>query len=190
MGSRGSSKRRRESGTRVLSASEFDNYVNKNQTDVIYRGFSAQSKESEQKYISDMQNGLATMSGEQTSGVGRGLYFSLDKSYAEGYVQRRRTELNQNYGTTVVATIKKGAKIASHNDVNDLQLKKSEEASSYTKNIWSKGLSEKEIKKAYAKMDKLEHMDIGTYARSKGYDAMYYGGDVIVLNQKVLIYKK
>lgn len=56
---------------------------------------------------------------------------------------------------------------------------------------FARGTSPEEGKRLGMKSDALRNMDIGTYAKSKGYDALKTAfGETVVLNQKKIIYRR
>ena len=171
--------------TLQFSEKEFNNYVNKNETEVWYRGYSANTKRELEEQIEQMLKGLARISEEETSATGKGLYFTKKINEAENYSKIR----DKKYGEVITATLKKEAKIADHEQLNKLYSQKTREANDLSNKIWETN-DVKVQKELNEKVKELRNMDIGTYAKSKGYDAIEAGFDeYVVLNQKMLIYK-
>ena len=171
--------------TLQFTEKEFADYVKKYETEVWYRGYSANTKKELEEQAEQMLKGLARVSGEETSATGRGLYFTKKKNEAENYSKIR----DKKYGEVITATLKKEAKIADHEQLNKLYSQKTREANDLSNKIWETN-DIKIQKELNEKVKELRNMDIGTYAKLKGYDAIEAGFDeYVVLNQKMLIYK-
>ena len=171
--------------TLQFSEKEFDDYVKKYETEIWYRGYSANTKKELEEQTEQMLKGLARISGEETSATGKGLYFTKKIKEAENYSKIR----DKKYGEVITATLKKEAKIADHEQLNKLYSQKTREANDLSNKIWETN-DVKIQKELNEKVKELRNMDIGTYAKLKGYDAIEAGFDeYVVLNQKMLIYK-
>lgn len=171
--------------TLQFTEKEFNDYVKKNETEVWYRGYSANTKKELEEQTEQMLKGLARVSGEETSATGKGLYFTKKIKEAENYSKIR----DKKYGEVITATLKKEAKIADHEQLNKLYSQKTREANDLSNKIWETN-DVKVQKELNEKVIELRNMDIGTYAKLKGYDAIEAGFDeYVVLNQKMLIYK-
>ena len=167
MGGRGSGSNM-GSGTTSMSPAQFDRYVRDNGTEVMYRGYS-----------------------EGTSASGKGLYFANNEAEASGYVTRRQSEQGHQYGNVATATLRKDTKIADQNTLNSLRQQKGDEATGLMRRAFARGTSPEEGERLGKQSDALRNMDIGTYAKSKGYDALKTAfGETVVLNQKKIIYRK
>lgn len=179
-----------EDKTTVYSEKEFENYVKNNKTEVWYRGYSATSEEELKSQTESMLNGIARLSEDNKSASGKGLYFTKNKDDAKGYAKQRMNEGGRKFSNVIIATLKKTAKFATHDILNELYSQKSKEVAEMSKKIWDLS-TEKEQNALEDKIIKLRNMDIGSYAKLKGYDAIEAGfGEYVVLNQKMLIYKK
>ena len=190
MGGRGG-KSNMGAGTTSMTPTQFDKYVQENGTEIIYHGYSAASQEELQQRINELLTGIHRESGERTSAAGRGLYFANNETEASGYVTRRQSEQGHEYGRVSVATLRKDAKIGDQNTIKALYQQKHNEYSEIMSKAFEKGITKAESKTLGDKANALYNMDIGTYAKSKGYDALRtYDGNTIVLNQKKLIYRR
>nr|DAE34279.1 MAG TPA: minor capsid protein [Caudoviricetes sp.] len=179
-----------EDKTTVYSEKEFENYVKNNKTEVWYRGYSATSEEELKSQTESMLNGIARLSKDNKSASGKGLYFTKNKDDAKGYAKQRMNEGGRKFSNVIIATLKKTAKFATHDILNELYSQKSKEVAEMSEKIWDLS-TEKEQNELKDKIIKLRNMDIGSYAKLKGYDAIEAGfGEYVVLNQKMLIYKK
>ncbi len=179
-----------EDKTTVYSEKEFENYVKNNKTEVWYRGYSATSEEELKSQTESMLNGIARLSEDNKSASGKGLYFTKNKDDAKGYAKQRMNEGGRKFSNVIIATLKKTAKFATHDILNELYSQKSKEVAEMSEKIWDLS-TEKEQNELKDKIIKLRNMDIGSYAKLKGYDAIEAGfGEYVVLNQKMLIYKK
>lgn len=168
-----------------FSSKEFNDYVKKNKTEILYRGYSANTKKELEEQTMAMLKGLARISGEDTSATGKGLYFTKKMNEAENYSKIR----DKKYGDVITATLRKNSKIADHEQLNKLYSQKTREANDLSNKIWETN-DVKIQKELNEKVKELRNMDIGTYAKLKGYDAIEAGFDeYVVLNQKMLIYK-
>lgn len=191
MGRKGGSGMGGGGKTTNMSPSQFDRYVRENGTEVMYRGYSAASQEELQQRTDELLAGTHRESGEGTSASGRGLYFANNEAEASGYVTRRQNEQGHYYGNVAIATLRKDAKIADQNTLNSLYQQKGNEAGDLMRRAFARGISPEEGKKLGQQADTLWNMDIGHYARSKGYDAIRTAfGETVVLNQKKVIYRR
>lgn len=190
MGGRGSSASR-NSNSNSLSPAAFETYVLKNDTEVMYRGYSAASQEELETRTYEMLTGTHRLSGNKTSATGRGLYFASTEVEANSYAIRRAGEQGHGYKNVIVATLAKDAKIANQDTLNKLYTQQNEEAGKLLQQAFSSGISQSEARKLGDQSNAIRRMDIGTYALSKGYDAIKTGfGETVVLNQKKIIYKR
>lgn len=191
MGGRGSGSGMGFSGTTSMSPVQFDRYVRENGTEVMYRGYSAASQEELEQRTSELLTGTHRESGEKTSASGRGLYFANNEAEASGYVTRRQSEQGHQYGNVATATLRKDAKIADANTLAGLYRQQSNEAGDLMRRAFARGTSLEEGERLGKQSDALRNMDIGTYAKSKGYDALKTAfGETVVLNQKKVIYRR
>lgn len=178
-------------GTTSMSPAQFDKYVRDNGTEVMYRGYSASSQEELEQRTSELLTGTHRESGEKTSASGRGLYFANNEAEASGYVTRRQNEQGHQYGNVATATLRKDAKIADPNTLANLYRQQSNEAGDLMRRAFARGTSPEEGERLGRQSDALRNMDIGTYAKSKGYDALKTAfGETVVLNQKKVIYRR
>ena len=179
-------------GTTSMTPAQFDRYVRENGTEVMYRGYSAASQEELEQRTSELLSGTHRVSGEGTSASGRGLYFANNEAEASGYATRRQSEQGHQYGNVATATLRKDTKIADQNTLNSLYRQKGNEVGNLMKEAF--GLYKTDPVKAEKigmQSDALQNMDIGTYAKSKGYDALKTAfGETVVLNQKKVIYRR
>lgn len=190
MGGRGSGSNM-GSGTTSMSPAQFDRYVRDNGTEVMYRGYSAASQEELEQRTSELLTGTHRESGENTSASGRGLYFANNEAEASGYMTRRQGEQGHQYGNVATATLRKDTKIADQNVLNSLYQQKGNEAGDLMRRAFARGTSPEEGERLGKQSDALRNMDIGTYAKSRGYDALKTAfGETVVLNQKKIIYRK
>lgn len=145
----------------------------------LYRGFSASSKLELNSQINDMLAKKARVSSEKTSASGRGLYFTTEKSEAENYAKIRQSEQKHRYSNVVIATLH--GKIAKY---YDLSVQKTNEYNE----LMSKAI-EQNSRKLGNKANELRNMDLGDYAKLKGYDGINVGdGTFVVVNQGKLHY--
>lgn len=179
-------------GTTSMSPAQFDRYVRENGTEVMYRGYSAASQEELEQRTSELLAGTHRESGDRTSASGKGLYFANNEAEASGYVTRRRSEQGHQYGNVATATLRKDTKIADQNTLNSLYQQKGDEAGNLLKRAFSMyKTNPSEAERLGKQSDALRNMDIGTYAKSKGYDALKTAfGETVVLNQKKVIYRR
>lgn len=178
-------------GTTSMTPAQFDRYVRENGTEVMYRGYSAASQEELEQRTSELFSGTHRVSGEGTSASGRGLYFANNEAEASGYATRRQGEQGHQYGNVATATLRKDAKIADQSMLNSLYQQKGDEASDLMRRAFARGTPPEEGRKLGQQSDALRNMDIGTYAKSKGYDAIRTAfGETVVLNQKKVIYRR
>lgn len=178
-------------GTTSMTPAQFDRYVRENGTEVMYRGYSAASQEELEQRTSELLSGTHRVSGEGTSASGRGLYFANNEAEASGYVTRRQSEQGHQYGNVATATLRKDTKIADQNMLNSLYQQKGDEAGDLMRKAFARGTSPEEGERLGRQSDALRNMDIGTYAKSKGYDALKTAfGETVVLNQKKVIYRR
>lgn len=174
-----------------MGPAQFDRYVRENGTEVIYRGYSAASQNELEQRTNELLTGTHRESGENASASGRGLYFADNEIEASGYVTRRQQEQGHQYGNVAIATLRKDTKIADPNTLNSLYQQKDAEASDLMNKAFSPGISRADGKKLGEQSDSIRNMDIGTYAKSKGYDAIKTAlGETVVLNQKKVIYRR
>lgn len=173
----------------VKSPKEFDEYVKRNDLDVLHRGYSASSKEKEEQYAESIKNGTSPMSGKKTSGLGEGVYFTSSKEEAEGYMVRRKSETGDKYGRVTTVALEKGAKVADWEKLNLQKAKAEAEAIEKALDAKEKGASREEVNKLKDKYYELQEMSLSDYAISKGYDASYHQGEktTIVYNQNALV---
>lgn len=179
-------------GTISMPPAQFDKYVRENGTEVMYRGYSAASQEELEQRTSELLAGTHRESGEKTSASGRGLYFANNEAEASGYVTRRQSEQGHQYGNVATATLRKDTKIADQNTLNSLYRQKGDEAGNLMKEAFRLYKTDPiKAEKIGMQSDALRNMDIGTYAKSKGYDALKTAfGETVVLNQKKVIYRR
>lgn len=179
-------------GTTSMTPAQFDRYVRENGTEVMYRGYSASSQEELEQRTNELLTGTHRESGEHTSASGRGLYFANNEAEASGYVTRRQGEQGHQYGNVATATLRKDAKIADPNTLANLYGQKSNEAGDLMSRAFSAYKTNPgEAERLGRQSDTLRNMDIGTYAKSKGYDALKTAfGETVVLNQKKVIYRR
>lgn len=123
MGGRGGSSGM-GTGTTSMTPVQFDKYVRRNGTEVMYRGYSASSQEELEQRTNELLTGTHRESGEHTSASGRGLYFANNEAEASGYVTRRQGERGHQYGRVATATLRKDTKIADQNTLNSLYQQK------------------------------------------------------------------
>lgn len=179
------------SGTTSMSPAQFDRYVRDNGTEVMYRGYSAASQEELEQRTNELLSGTHRESGEKTSASGRGLYFANNEAEASGYMTRRKGEQEHQYGNVATATLRKDAKIADPNTLANLYRQQSNEAGDLMMKAFSGKVSAEESRRLGQRSDALRNMDIGTYAKSKGYDALKTPfGETVVLNQRKIIYRR
>lgn len=191
MGGRGSSLGM-GSGTTSMSPAQFDRYVRENGTEIMYRGYSAASQDELEQRTNELLAGTHRESGEKTSASGRGLYFANNEAEASGYVTRRQQEQGHEYGNVATATLRKDAKIADQNTLNSLYQQQANEAGSLTREALKFYKTDPTKAERIGKQsDAIRSMDIGRYAKSKGYDAIKTAfGETVVLNQKKVIYRR
>lgn len=190
MGGRGGSSGMGTGTTSMLPA-QFDRYVRENGTEVMYRGYSAASQEELEQRTSELFAGTHRESGDRTSASGKGLYFANNEAEASGYVTRRQSEQGHQYGNVATATLRKDTKIADQNTLNSLYQQKGNEATDLMRRAFARGTPPEEGERLGRQSDALRNMDIGTYAKSRGYDALKTAfGETVVLNQKKIIYRK
>lgn len=169
----------------LLNPKQFDDYVKKNKTIVLYRGFSDDTVEGLEKQRTDMQNKTARLSGEKTSAAGKGLYFAGDIETANGY----SVLYNKKYSDVITATVRKNAKILSNSELGNLYSEKNNKQLMLSQKYWNTN-SEKLRDKLKKQIDFLQQIDIASYAKSKGFDVIDNGfNEYVVVNQNVLIYK-
>lgn len=190
MGGRGGSSGM-GTGTTSMTPAQFDKYVRRNGTEVMYRGYSASSQEELEQRTNELLTGTHRESGEHTSASGRGLYFANNEAEASGYVTRRQGEQGHQYGRVATATLRKDAKIANQNTLNLLYQQRANEAADLMRRAFARGVSPSEGKRLGKQSNTIRNMDIGSYAKSKGYDALKTAfGETVVLNQKKIIYRR
>lgn len=174
----------------VMNPDDFDDYVSKNGLKTIYRGYSADSEETASGYFDTMKEGTAPVSGDKSSALGKGLYFSESQEEATGYMQRRQHETGDTSGRVCTAALDVGAKIVDFNELSRNKLAETHESIDKAFEAKERGDTEayKQHKDRYYD---LSDMDITEYATSKGYDAMYEPAMkyTIVINQKALVYR-
>lgn len=136
--------------------------------------------------------GTHRVSGDNTSASGRGLYFANNEAEAAGYSTRRQTEQGHGYGNVVTATLRRDAKIADQQTLNKLYAQKNDEASKLiTEAVKLYRTDEAKAAVIGRKGDEIRNMDIGSYAKLQGYDAIRTAfGETVVLNQSKIIYRK
>lgn len=179
-------------GTTSMTPAQFDRYVRENGTEVMYRGYSASSQEELEQRTNELLAGTHRESGEHTSASGRGLYFANNEAEASGYVTRRQGEQGHQYGNVATATLRKDTKIADQGTLNSLYRQQADEASEMGMQAFKLYRTDPvKAEKLGRQSDALRNMDIGTYAKSKGYDAIRTGfGETVVLNQRKIIYRR
>ena len=171
----------------VKSAKNFEEYVKDKGLKKIYRGFSAKTEEILNERDSDIKNGTATTSGDKSSALGVGLYFSDDEGEAEGYMNRRRQEKGYKYGEVITAALDEGAVVGTYNDYNQ---KKFDEYNAIMEKVWTLPTME-EMRAMADEAMKIQKMSVSEYAATKGCDAIYDAGTgyTVVVNQNALVVK-
>ena len=175
----------------LKSANEFDEYVEKNGLQRLYRGYSADTAEHLDEYENSIRSGKSSTSGEKTSALGKGVYFANDHTEAEGYMNRRKQENGDNYGRVTTAALDVGAKIG---DFNDYQLQKFEAESELNKKAIQELVSGGGVEAGQKLADQamaIRQMSVPEYAANKGMDALYDDatGYTVVMNQNALVVK-
>lgn len=172
----------------VKTAKEFDDYVSKNGLKTIYRGYSASSESELAERESQLHQGTAPSSGDATSALGNGIYFSNKKSEAESYMNRRMSENGEKHGKVTTASLDVGSKVVDFNDCSQQKLNESHE-------IMRKAFKETDPEKRDklgSQADSLWSMSVSDYAKSKGYDAIFDSGTgyTVVVNPNAVVYRK
>lgn len=172
----------------VKSPKSFDKYVEENKLTPIYRGYSAETKEQLAEYQESYKTGTVPESGEKSSALGKGVYFSTSESEAEGYMQRRQGEKGQSKGRITTAALDVDAKIGDYNELKKKKLQ--DESDALSKAFEAKEQGDMD---AYKKL-KDKYYDIGEmsfedYAKSQGCHAIVEPalGYVVVIDQKALV---
>lgn len=188
-GSSGSSKSISERNKpKVKSAEEFDKYVKENNLSTMYRGYSAKDRQQLTEYKESHKNGTVLESGEKTSALGKGVYFSTSKSEADGYMRQRKHEKNERYGAITTAALDVGAKSGNY---NDLKIKKSKDESDLIEKAFN-AKEQGDTKRYNEYKDKyysVKNQTFEDYARLNGYHAIVETGTgyIVVLEQKALV---
>lgn len=172
----------------VKSPKSFDDYVKENGLTPIYRGYSAETESELEEYRDSYKNGTVPESGEKSSALGKGVYFSISSSEAEGYMSRRQGERGHTKGRVTTAALDVDAQIA---DYNDMKNKKLEDEHNFIQKAFeakAKGDTEEydRMRNAYYEIQEMAFED---YVRSQGYHAISEPalGYVVVLDQKALV---
>ena len=174
----------------LKSPKNFDDYVKENRLVPLYRGLSAPSDEKAEEYAKQLYAGKSPLSGKGRSALGVGVYFTENQLEAEGYMNRRKHEFGDKSGITITAALDVGAKVADQDTINSLIQQKFDESRSFVKEAFSGNYSYEEMMELGKKSDEINAMDIATYAKGKGYDAMrQYDGTYVVMNQNALVVK-
>lgn len=169
----------------VKSPKNFDKYVKENGLKTIFRGYSAPTDEDLKKRSQDLKSGRSIVSGEKSSAMGKGVYFTSEKSEAEGYMNRRKQENGDDFGEVATAALDVGAKVG---DYRDYETEKFETYAKMMEEVWEQPTKEAMREMADEAM-KIQNMSVSEYAASKGCDAIYDQGTgyTIVMNQNALV---
>lgn len=173
----------------VMAGADFDAYVEKNGLKTIYRGYSAGSQEQLDKYEESIRAGTSSASGEKTSALGAGVYFTGDPGEAEGYMNRRKQENGDKYGRVTTAALDVGAKTG---DYEEYQKKKYEAESELNKKAIKELTGGGGVEAGQKIADQamaIRQMSVPEYAAGQGCDALYdkATGYTIVTNQNALV---
>lgn len=172
----------------VRSPDDFDKYVEENNLKEIYRGYSADSDEQLAEYAESYKLGTVPESGENSSALGKGVYFADSKSEAEGYMYRRGKEKSQSAGRVTTAALDVDAKIGTQSELR--QKKFEDESESRSKIFAAQRTGDTDTyEKLLNEYLELEKMSFEDYLRKLGYDAIYdpTTGYTVVINQKALV---
>lgn len=177
----------------ALAAKAFEKFVAENNAKVIYRGYSASSQAELDSRFDDLIQGTARVSGEKSSALGKGVYFSDTKNEANDYMLRRMGEAGSKFGRVDEVTFKPGVKIGDYDEIHSGKLQEESDLMQKVFKIKSElGQDSKEYKIAKDKYYDIAEMDYDEYAKYKGYAAIYHKGTgyTIVIDQKALVIKK
>ena len=172
----------------VKSPKEFDEYVEKNGLTTMYRGYSAKTQEQQEEYSNSIKEGKSPISGDKTSALGEGVYFTNSKEEAESYMHRRKEERGEKYGRVSTAALDVDAKIGDHYELQVAKFNEATECMNKAFEAKDKG-DEQTYNAMKDKYYSLQEMGLGEYALNNGYDAMYHSGEktTIVVNQNALV---
>lgn len=172
----------------VKSPKGFDNYVKENGLTPIYRGYSAESDEQLAEYRESYKNGTVPESGEKSSALGKGVYFSTSQSEAEGYMSRRQGEKGESKGRVTTAALDIDAKVGDYNELKQKKLQDESDAIQKAFEAKASGKNDEYNKLRDAYYD-IAEMSFEDYVRSQGYDAIQEPalGYIVVMNQKALV---
>lgn len=172
----------------VKTPEEFDRYIKENGLKPMYRGYSAETDKQLAEYFETYAKGTVPVSGEGTSALGSGVYFTATKNEANDYMHRRQHERGHKKGQIITATLKPNAKIGDHDELKRQQL---EEVSGIldkvfkARNDGNTTAYDKYLKEYY----KINQMKFDEYVRYKGYDAVYEKVTkyTVVMNQNAMV---
>lgn len=172
----------------VKTPEEFDRYIKENGLKPMYRGYSAETDKQLAEYFETYAKGTVPVSGEGTSALGSGVYFTATKNEANDYMHRRQHERGHKKGQIITATLKPNAKIGDHDELKRQQL---EEVSGIldkvfkARNDGNTAAYDKYLKEYY----KINQMKFDEYVRYKGYDAVYEKVTkyTVVMNQNSMV---
>lgn len=173
----------------VKSKKSFDKYVNDNGLKRIYRGFSAQTEDEQKNFSESIKNGTAPDSGSGSSALGTGIYFSDKESEAKDYMVRRQNETGGKFGQVETCALDVDAKVADSIEISRKKLQAESDAVQKAFSLMRSDAPKGQVEDAIQYAQSFAGMDVSTFAKQQGYDAIYDVGTgyTVVVNQKALV---